>query len=45
MLGNLDELVEDLEKSGGKSVWGKTIYLRNFLQSVNDMGYKRRKFI
>ena len=46
MFGDLNEVVAENEKLGGRSIWKRRLCLKNFLQEVDgiDLGFVGRKF-
>lgn len=40
MLGDLNELIDKMEKFGGRTIWKRELFLRDFIQNVGavDLG-------
>lgn len=47
LVGDLNEVVDDLEKLGGMAVWRKHLFLKNFLYDSGgiDLGHMGKRFI
>lgn len=46
LLGDLNEVVEEAEKFGGRPIWSRKLYLQEFIQNVGaiDLGYEGCKY-
>ena len=46
LFGDLNEVTSETEKFGGRSIWKRRLFLKNFLQEVNgiDLGFSGRKW-
>lgn len=42
----LNKVLDESEKLGGRSIWKKQLYLKNFLHEINgiDLGFIKRKY-
>lgn len=47
MLGDLNELIDKMEKFGGRTIWKRELFLRDFIQNVGavDLGFEGYKYI
>lgn len=45
-MGDLNEVVEECEKSGGRAIWRRKLYLKNCIQALGavDLGFTGKIF-